>query len=71
MQKPAPKESGADLIATMRRLLDVAAAQVAERDPTPATKARMAQRIVQLTSEGVTDPEVLVAAAIDEAGESE
>jgi hypothetical protein len=31
----------------------------------------MAQRIVQLASEGVTDPQELVAAAIDEARQSE
>jgi hypothetical protein len=71
MQKPAPKEFGADLVTTMSRSLDLAAAQVAERARTPATKARMAQRIVRLASEGVTDLQELVAAAIDEATESE
>ena len=67
MQKPAPKE----FVATMRRSLDLAAAQVAERSRTPATKVRMAQRIVQLALEGVTDPQELVAAAIIAARESE
>ena len=71
MQNPAPKEFGAELVATMRRCLDLATEQVAEHARTPATKARMAQRILQLASEGVTEPQELVAAAIDEAGESE
>lgn len=71
MQKPAPNEFGADLVATMRRSLDLAVTQVAEGSRTSATKARMAQRIVQLASEGVTDPRELVAAAIDEARKSE
>ena len=71
MQKPAPKEFGADLVATMRRSLDLAAEQVAERSRTPATKVRMAQRIVQLASEGVTDLQELVAAATDAARETE
>jgi hypothetical protein len=55
----------------MRRSLDLAAEQIAERARTPATKAKMAQRILQLASEGVTDPQELVATAIDEARESE
>ena len=71
MQQPAPKEFGADLVTTMSRSLDLAAAQVAERARAPGIKAKMAQRIVQLASEGVTDPQELVAAAIDEARESE
>jgi hypothetical protein len=71
MQKPVPKEFGTDLVATMRRSLDLAAAQVAERSRAPGTKAKMAQRIVQLASEGVTDPQELVSAAIDAAEESE
>jgi hypothetical protein len=71
VKNPAPKEFGAELVATMRRSLDLAAEQVAEWARTPATKAKMAQRILQLASEGVTDPQELVAAAIDEASESE
>ena len=71
MQNPAPNEFGAELVAIMRRALDLATEQVAERTRTPATKAKMAQRILQLASEGVTDPQKLVAAAIDEARASE
>ena len=71
MKNPAQKEFGADLIAIMKRSLDLAATQVAEQSCTPATKARMAQRIIQLASEGVTAPQELVTAAIEEARKSE
>ena len=71
MQNPAQKEFGADLVAIMKRSLDLAATQVAEQSGTPATKARMAQRIIQLASEGVTATQELVTAAIEEARKSE
>jgi hypothetical protein len=43
VKNPAPKEFGAELVATMRRSLDLAAEQVAEWARTLATKAKMAQ----------------------------
>jgi hypothetical protein len=53
----------------MRWALDTAADQLAEPSRTPATKAKMAQRIVRSAAEGVTDAQALVAVALDEARE--
>jgi hypothetical protein len=36
------------------------------RHRTPATKAKMAQRIVLTAAEGITDPHALVSAAVEE-----
>ena len=54
------------LVITMRLALDVAADRVPVTSRTPATKARMAKRIVRSASEGITDAQLLVAAAVDE-----
>jgi hypothetical protein len=50
----------------MRQALDVAADRVPVTSRTPATKAKMAQRIVRLAHEGVTDVQQLVAVAVAE-----
>jgi hypothetical protein len=55
-----------DLITTMRRALDAASDRVPVTSRTPATKAKMAQRIVRSAHAGVTDAHQLVAAAMDE-----
>jgi hypothetical protein len=55
-----------DFVTTMRRALDVAADRVPVTSRTPATKAKMAQRIVRLAHEGVTDVQQLVAVAVAE-----
>jgi hypothetical protein len=54
------------LLATMRVALETAADRVPVTSRTPATKAKMAQRIVRSASEGITDAHLLVAAAVDE-----
>jgi hypothetical protein len=58
-----------DFITTMRRALDVASDRVPVTSRTPATKAKMAQRIVRLAHEGITDAHQLVAAAVAEGRE--
>ena len=55
-----------DFVTTMRWALDAAAHRVPATSRTPATKAKMAQRIVRSAHEGITDPHQLVAAAVAE-----
>ena len=55
-----------DLVTTMRRALDAASDRVPAASRTPATKAKMAQRIVRLAHEGIRDVQQLVAAAVAE-----
>jgi hypothetical protein len=55
-----------DLVATMRWALDAASDRVPATSRTPATKAKMAQRIVRSAHAGITDVDRLVAAAVDE-----
>ena len=54
------------LIIIMRLALDLAADRVPATSRTPATKAKMAQRIIRSASQGITDAQLLVAAAVDE-----
>ena len=69
MRKTTSAVFAPSLVATMRWALDTAADQLAGPSRTPATKAKMAQRIVRSASEGVTDAQALVAVALDEARE--
>ena len=69
MPKITPAPFDPSLVATMRWALDTAADQVAKPSRTPATKAKMAQRIVRSAADGVTDAQELVAVALDEARE--
>jgi hypothetical protein len=55
-----------ELVAIMKAALDTAVDRIERSHRTPATKAKMAQRIVQTASEGVTDLHVLMSAAVDE-----
>ncbi len=50
----------------MRSILDAAVDQIHFGNRTPATKAKMAQRILLAASDGVTDPEQLKALAIED-----
>jgi hypothetical protein len=50
----------------MRWALDAASDRVPVSSRTPATKAKMAQRIVRSAQEGVTDAYQLMAAAVGE-----
>jgi hypothetical protein len=66
---PLPKLSGTkfepELISTMRSVLESAVAQIDFGNRTPATKAKMAERILRAASDGVTDPAELTAVAIE------
>jgi hypothetical protein len=50
----------------MRSVLDTAVDQIDKAHRTPATKARMAERILRTVSEGVTDFQELIIAAVEE-----
>ena len=61
-----PATLSPELVILMRSALDTAVDQIDRLNRTPATKARMAQRIVRTVSEGVTDLQALTSAAVDE-----
>ena len=56
-----------EMVTIMKSALDAAFYQIDQSHRTPATKAKMAQRIVRTASEGVADLHVLMSAAVDEA----
>ena len=55
-----------DFVSTMRWALDTASDRVPVTSRTPATKAKMAQRIVRSAHEGVRDAHQLVTVAVAE-----
>jgi hypothetical protein len=69
MSRIPPTEFGAELVSMMREVLDEAVARISYEHRTPATKAKMAERIVRTASSGVTAPEQLLSAAIEEGRE--
>ena len=69
MSKIPPTEFGTELVAIMREVLDEAVARIEQQHRTPATKAKMAERIVRTASSGVTEPDELLSVAIDEGRE--
>ena len=66
MTKVLPANFSPELVTVMKSALDTAVDQIAHTDRTPATKAKMAQRIVRTASEGVTDLHELTNSAVDE-----
>jgi saccharopine dehydrogenase-like NADP-dependent oxidoreductase len=66
MTKALPANFSPELLTIMKSALDTAVDQIDRSNRTPATKAKMAQRIVKTASEGITDLHVLMSAAVDE-----
>ena len=66
MTKVRPIDFSPEVVAVMKSALDTAILRIDHSNRTPATKAKMAQRIVRAASEGVTDLHVLMIAAEDE-----
>jgi hypothetical protein len=66
MTKVPPIDFSPELVTLMKSALNTAVDQIARSHRTPATKAKMAQRIVRTASEGVTDLLALTRAAVDE-----
>jgi hypothetical protein len=54
-----------EMVTLMRSALDKAVDQIDQSHRTPATKAKMAQRIVKTASKGITDLRALTSAALD------
>jgi hypothetical protein len=69
MSKIPPTEFGSDLVSMMRAVLDEAVERISYEHRTPATKAKMAERIVRTASSGVTAPDQLLSAALEEGRE--
>jgi hypothetical protein len=61
-----PASFSPELVALMKAALDAAVDRVDPSHRTPATKAKMAQRVVLTASAGVTDLPTLTNAAVDE-----
>jgi hypothetical protein len=66
MTKVPPANFSPELVTIMKSALDAAVHRIDRLHRTPATTAKMAQRIVRTASEGVTDLNVLMCAAVDE-----
>jgi hypothetical protein len=66
MTKMSPASFSPELVRIMKAALETAVRRIDRSHQTPATKAKMAQRIVRTASEGVTDPHALMIAAVDE-----
>lgn len=69
MTKIPPTEFGAELVSIMRNVLDEAVERISHEHRTPATKAKMAERIVLTASSGVTARDQLLIAAVAEGRE--
>ncbi|MGP8123549.1 MAG: hypothetical protein ACLP8B_23875 [Xanthobacteraceae bacterium] len=55
-----------EFVVMLRAVLDEAVDRISEQNRTPATKARMAERIVRTAAAGVTDAGELVCVAVEE-----
>jgi hypothetical protein len=55
-----------ELVWTMRSVLDSAVDQIDAANRTPATKAKMAERILRVVSDGIADPLKLTPIAIED-----
>ena len=62
--KLSPTEFEPELVSTLISVLDAAVDQTDKAHRTPATKAKMAERLLRAASDGVTDPVTLTAVAI-------
>jgi hypothetical protein len=66
MPKLPPSNFDPKMVSMLRSVLDAAVDQIDVAKRTPATKAKMAERILRAASDGVTDNEVLTAIAIQD-----
>jgi hypothetical protein len=64
--KLSPTQFEPELVWTTRSVLDSAVDQIDAANRTPATKAKMAERILRAASDGITDPMKLTAIAIED-----
>src|SRR6202011_3336078 len=64
--KVSPIDFEPELVSTLKSVLDAAVDQIDVANRTPATKAKMAERILRAASDGITDPMTLTAIAIED-----
>jgi hypothetical protein len=64
--KLSPSEFEPGLVLTLRSVLDEAVNKIHVANRTPATKAKMAERILRAASDGVRDPFQLTAIAVED-----
>ena len=64
-----PASFSPELVSIMKAALDTAVQRIDRSHRTPATKAKMAERIVRTASEGVTELHALTGVAVDEGRE--
>ena len=69
MTKVLPASFSPELVAIMKAALDAAVHRIDRSHRTPATKAKLAQRIVRTASEGITDFDALTSVAVNEGRE--
>lgn len=55
-----------DYVSALRRILELAVENIAEENRTPATKAKMAETILQRAADGMTDLGELMRIAVHE-----
>ena len=66
MHKLPPSKFSPEMVILMRSAFNKAVDRIDRSHRTPATKAKMAERIVRTASQGVTDLQALTSAAVDE-----
>jgi hypothetical protein len=66
MHKLPPANFSPELVILMRSALNTAVDRIDRSHRTPATKAKMAERIVRTASDGITDLRALTSVAVDE-----
>ncbi len=66
MSRPIYSAFDAEFVSTLRAVLDEAVNRISEENRTPATKAKMAERIVRRAADGVTDAGALIREAVEE-----
>jgi hypothetical protein len=66
MANSPTNEFDSEFVATLRAVLDEAVKRISAENRTPATKAKMAQRIVRSAAAGVTDAGDLITEAVEE-----
>jgi len=59
-------EFDSEFVLTLRAVLDEAVQRISKENRTPATKAKMAERIVRSAAAGVTDAGELISKAVEE-----
>ncbi|WP_315831802.1 hypothetical protein [Bradyrhizobium prioriisuperbiae] len=66
MTRSSHNEFDSEFVSTLRAVLDEAVKRISQENRTPATKAKMAERIVRSAAAGVTDAGDLISEAVEE-----